>query len=360
MSTFTFREITDFTSDSGQDFDTLRALHAISCDLETKTFGHDDFVESFENWRAPMTKQEFYLKPHYAIYQDGVVVGGFNLGLPRKDNKNLAYVWPWAQNQDAEILEYALTEAEKIALSHSRTTLINYTDHSSEPEESSPHALVAPTGIGIVDVTEPAVAARLSAGWKLEQGERYSVLDLPAPAALLTELEAQAASKASGDYHLISWQDRTPEEFIAGHCTLQQAMSTDAPSAGLDVEGTDYTPQRLAHFEDSLNERGRGYLVVAAQHNETGEIAGFTRVEYELDNPVPVFQEETLVLNAHRGHSLGMWVKAAMLQQLTQLRPDAQRLHTWNAGENSYMLNINVALGFTKRGISSAWQKKLS
>jgi hypothetical protein len=54
-----------------------------------------------------------------------------------------------------------------------------------------------------------------------------------------------------------------------------------------------------------------------------------------------------------------MWVKAAMLRQLPEVRPQAARLHTWNAGENSYMLNINVALGFTKRGIESAWQKKL-
>ncbi len=359
MSTFEIREITDFSSPSGSDNDALRALHALTEAQEIRSYGHDDFVESFENWVLPLANQEFYAKPHFVVVHNGEIVGGFNLAMPKKDNKNVAYVWPIAVDDNQEILQFALEQAEKVAAQAGRTTLINYADHSTEPDADNPNALQSPTGIGTVDVTEPTVAARLAAGWQLEQGERYSVLDLPAAPELLERLEARAAQKAEKQYRLISWQNRTPEEYIPGHCALQQAMSTDAPSAGLDIEETVYSPERLAHYEDNIASRGRGYLVVAAQHIESGEIAGFTRVEYEFDKPVPVFQEETLVLNAHRGHRLGMWVKAAMLQQLTELRPQAQRLHTWNAGENSYMLNINVDLGFTKRGISSAWQKKI-
>ena len=37
--------------------------------------------------------------------------------------------------------------------------------------------------------------------------------------------------------------------------------------------------------------------------------------------------------------------------------PAAQRIHTWNAAENGYMLAINEALGFRAAAIEGAWQK---
>lgn len=37
--------------------------------------------------------------------------------------------------------------------------------------------------------------------------------------------------------------------------------------------------------------------------------------------------------------------------------PQLKRIHTWNAGENSYMLAINVAMGFFPASVEGAWQK---
>lgn len=53
-------------------------------------------------------------------------------------------------------------------------------------------------------------------------------------------------------------------------------------------------------------------------------------------------------------------MKADLLTRLRELRPDARRLHTWNASENDHMLSINVALGFEVRTVVAAWQKKLT
>jgi hypothetical protein len=53
-----------------------------------------------------------------------------------------------------------------------------------------------------------------------------------------------------------------------------------------------------------------------------------------------------------------MLVKAGLLLRLPELRPDARRVHTWNAEENAFMLGINVALGFRPVGVSGEWQKR--
>jgi GNAT superfamily N-acetyltransferase len=59
-------------------------------------------------------------------------------------------------------------------------------------------------------------------------------------------------------------------------------------------------------------------------------------------------QEDTAVLAAHRGHGLGIWMKAANLQRLAAARPEIRRVHTSSAADNQHMLRVNHQLGFTE------------
>ena len=72
-----------------------------------------------------------------------------------------------------------------------------------------------------------------------------------------------------------------------------------------------------------------------------------------------MYQGDTLVLREHRGHGLGMLTKIAVLDALATVRPDAERIHTWNAQENAHMLAINVALGFRQTSVDAEWQRDL-
>lgn len=136
-------------------------------------------------------------------------------------------------------------------------------------------------------------------------------------------------------------------------------MSTDAPMGELELNEDPWDAGRVRAAERDIAARDHGYLTVAAEHAPTGRLVAFTMVEYPLLRPEVVFQEDTLVIREHRGHRLGMLVKTELLRRLAIARPDARRVHTWNAEENAHMLGINVALGFRPTGVCGMWQKKL-
>jgi GNAT superfamily N-acetyltransferase len=85
-----------------------------------------------------------------------------------------------------------------------------------------------------------------------------------------------------------------------------------------------------------------------------------TQLIYGRDRVELTEQESTVVLPAHRGHRLGMLVKAVNLQAHARLRPDTRRIYTWNNEDNAHMLAINVALGFRPAGGSAEMQARLA
>ena len=69
-------------------------------------------------------------------------------------------------------------------------------------------------------------------------------------------------------------------------------------------------------------------------------------------------QWTTVVAAPHRGHRLGLLLKAANLQGLAVDQPEARYVDTWNAGENDHMLAINTLVGFRPHSAHGAWQWK--
>lgn len=360
MTTLTFHELTDLADPQSADSALIPTIHELVLQQNLRSMGHTDLVTPLEARRQSLLGSEYTTRLSFVAESGGEVVGMLHMSLPQKDNRSLVYVDTVAVDDNVEILDALFTLADEVARKNDRSILSTWEPHRGEPEAGDPNALEAPTGVGRIDASEPLPALYLKHGWKLEQTERYSVLPLPAPSDLLARLHAKALAKAGAEYEIVHWQDHTPEEFLEGHASLQRAMSTDVPHGDLEIEETVYDADRILYFEKRIAEEDRGYVLFAARHIPTGDLAGFTRIEYAKAYQEPCFQEETLVKKEHRGHALGMLVKTAAIAELAVVRPGVKRLHMWNAGENSYMLNINVALGFEKRGIESAWQKKLA
>jgi hypothetical protein len=80
-------------------------------------------------------------------------------------------------------------------------------------------------------------------------------------------------------------------------------------------------------------------------------------VPAETDRKVD--QGDTIVLQEHRGHRLGMLLKVANIQHLEERFPGHSSIVTFNAEENRYMLDVNEAVGFEPFVYEGAWQKKL-
>jgi RimJ/RimL family protein N-acetyltransferase len=172
------------------------------------------------------------------------------------------------------------------------------------------------------------------------------------PPGLLAAIRQRTAEAAAG-YSLASWAGRTPPEHLQGVADLFNAMN-DAPREESEEDAIWDAERVRERADSSLIRMGvRGYSV-AAICDATGEMAALTQLEVDPDDPEWGHQGLTAVTRPHRGHRLGLLVKAAMLQWLAEAEPGLNRIETGNADSNEHMIAVNEALGF--QPLEPSWQ----
>lgn len=187
-----------------------------------------------------------------------------------------------------------------------------------------------------------AFAQAIGAQPGIAEVNRILDIDSSLPARL-DRLRAEAQAKAAG-YSLLSWLGATPNEYLDEIARLNNAM-TDAPRDE-GVQATRWDGQRVAEQEEHALAHGLRFRTIAARHDGTGELAALTQICTDDGTPGWAFQQITAVAKEHRGHRLGLLVKVANLEQLTNDDPSVRRILTGNAGANQYMIAINEKLGF--------------
>lgn len=231
------------------------------------------------------------------------------------------------------------------------TTFQAWVDHHPAPGPQ----LSPPTGFGEIPAESPQVRMLQSYGFVLEQIERMSELRLAEAHAPLTGHIIDAERHAGG-YRLETWTGASPPHRLDALAVLQARMSTDAPAAGLDHEEETWDAARLQRYEQGQLEGGRTLLRAIAIDEATDAVVAFTAL-VSSGTPQVWYQHDTLVHGDHRGHRLGMLVKAANLLALHGQDATAV-VRTWNAEENRPMLRVNEALGFVAICSEGAWQLK--
>jgi GNAT superfamily N-acetyltransferase len=92
--------------------------------------------------------------------------------------------------------------------------------------------------------------------------------------------------------------------------------------------------------------RGTQPYGVAAFAVATGELVALSELSVDPALPGWAFQGMTVVARPHRGHRLGVRVKAALMDRLREVRPDLRAVMTCNAATNTHMIAINEQLGY--------------
>ncbi len=194
-------------------------------------------------------------------------------------------------------------------------------------------------------------------GFALASTEISRVLGLPVPETQLQAWIEEAAPHHTA-YKVESYVGDLPDHILPSFCHVTNQLALDAPTGDIEFEAEAITPEVWRQKEAKIKEQGRTLLTTVAA-DERGEAVAVTNMAAPGDDPAKVFQWATLVLRGHRGHRLGLAIKARNLLELQRLLPDRRQVWTSNEEHNGPMLDINVKMGFEPVEILAEFQRKL-
>jgi len=166
---------------------------------------------------------------------------------------------------------------------------------------------------------------------------------------------AEWAKLEPAGYRLERIDHTVPAALVAPYIQASDGIN-DMPKGDLKMGDWKLTEEQIRDRESWFEQTGIEWWLLVAIHEATGEGAGFTDITYDPKQPWVIWQQGTAVTRGHRGHRLGLWMKAVMLERILRDLPDAQYIRTGNANTNSQMLGINAGLGFRMAWQSTLWQ----
>jgi mycothiol synthase len=194
-----------------------------------------------------------------------------------------------------------------------------------------------------------------SVGAVAKQVVRRSDLDLRAVDRDLVARWLDVSSAVRDRYELWPVVGAYPTDQYAAIAEAEAVMNT-MPHDDLEIEAAvidaDWVAQREELQAQSPGER----WTIFARERAPQRLVGYTQVFFYEDWPGHVDQGNTGVHPSDRGHGLGRWLKAAMIDRVFAEKPESFRIRTHNAFSNAPMLAINNELGFVVTARQTAWE----
>ena len=208
------------------------------------------------------------------------------------------------------------------------------------------------------DDDHPVRAFALRHGFTLGNTEVRRTLELPVPEERIRGWTTEAAKHHEG-YEIRTYEDLLPDELLPSLVELHNQLAVDAPTGDIEFEAGRMTVEIFLEHVEKRRRSGRQVLEsVAVKDGRT--VAQSTLSVPPKGAELPhMSQWGTFVDRAHRGHRLGMAVKAANLLAVQRLFPERTLLHTTNSPVNGPMVAINEEIGFRPRDVMGEFVRAL-
>lgn len=174
--------------------------------------------------------------------------------------------------------------------------------------------------------------------------------------AMLDDLRVDQVGTRARGYEVVEWVDEVPAALVADAARMMAAMSTDQPLGDLEWQPESWDDARYREGESEAKARGFRRVAAGAVETATGRMVAYTDIGVAVSRPTLARQWDTIVDGAHRGHRLGLLVKAANLAHLRRVSPTSAGIATSNAASNAHMVAINDLLGFVPVEETTTWQ----
>lgn len=325
-------ELKEFTADDAESIGLAvefeNAHHAADCPWQYLTTPYRMEMEMRHGWDGEVGR-------YFLAYDGQTPVGYASVDTSEWDNRDLAWlgltILPKARRQrhGSRLLD------ELIAVSHEMGRNLAGVDGWESP---GVEAFAAATGFA-----------------KKSQAINRRMLLAETDLADMLRLRDEGAAGAAS-YELVRIDGRTPDDLVEAVSVMTGSIN-DAPTDDLEIEDEEYPPERIRAYENAMIASGHRFYRLLARHLETGELGGHTVVVVDTEQPANSHQHDTSVVRAHRGHRLGLLLKAEMVLWLAEAEPQVTSVDTWNTESNDHMIAVNEQLGYRVMGREIQYQR---
>ncbi|WP_405526269.1 GNAT family N-acetyltransferase [Streptomyces avidinii] len=160
-----------------------------------------------------------------------------------------------------------------------------------------------------------------------------------------TTAVAEIIARPHPGYRLASWPGTVPDDLARTFAASRRALD-DMPMEDTDYGTVAWDVDRVQAAAKAVEQRGDQLHTVVAIDTSNGSIAGFTELVVPGSGKGDAQHYGTGVLPEHRGHGLGLWMKAESIRQAHGRYPDLGGLLTDTADSNTHMRHISDSLGY--------------
>lgn len=254
-------------------------------------------------------------------------------------------------DQQAEVEVYVLPSTRRMGVGRQ---LLDHVEHA-----------VRDRGIGSVLLDQSSPTGHGGVGAAFARARGYSEfgliigsrLQLPIAESLRERLQVLAAEGVGLRYEIFTETGELPPDWLHHRAVLARALSVQSGSMEPVTESWD--AERVRTMLMDWKRGGGSVIESVAVPVGTARMVAFSDVVVFDDATNEATQSDTLVVEEHRGHRLGLAVKLANLVTLREQYPQVRSIRTWAWAQNGPMRDLNQRLGFIDDQWVRLWTKEL-